>query len=179
MVLEKSQASVRALVNSVQTRGVIGVTDRLSREERSNLMGRVRQSGTAAELAVRRLAHRLGFRFRLGRRDLPGSPDIVFLRHQAVVFVHGCFWHQHKGCRRATTPHANRDFWVSKFEANVRRDAVALARLHELGWRTMVVWECEISNASSLEERLSSFLSGGSGTCGRGDGIGSRSADPV
>jgi DNA mismatch endonuclease (patch repair protein) len=136
------------------------VTDRLSREDRSKLMGRVRHSGTSAEVAVRRLAHGLGFRFRLGRRDLPGSPDIVFPRHRAVVFVHGCFWHHHKGCRRATIPLTNREFWVAKFDANTRRDADVLAKLHELGWRTLVVWECEVPDPVLLEQRLLRFLSG-------------------
>ena len=134
------------------------MADTLNREDRSDLMRRVRQSGTSPELVVRRWAHRMGFRFRLGRRDLPGSPDIVFPRYRAVIFVHGCFWHRHAGCRRSSTPRTNQQFWAAKFEANVRRDELAIARLEDLGWRSLVIWECEISDGTSLQKRLRQFL---------------------
>ena len=100
------------------------------------------------------MLHRLGYRFRLQRRDLPGSPDIVLPRHQTAVFVHGCFWHRHPGCRYTTTPKTRADFWARKFEQNVDRDHRKEQQLREMGWSVVVVWECELRNPSSLTERL-------------------------
>jgi DNA mismatch endonuclease (patch repair protein) len=124
---------------------------------RSRMMASVRQLHTKPELLVRRVIHALGFRFRLHRRDLPGSPDIVLLRLRKAVFVHGCFWHRH-GCRKTTTPASNVEFWKQKFEANQRRDRSALLALHRLGWHALVVWECETLRAELLERRLRRFL---------------------
>ena len=103
---------------------------------------------------VRRTAHRLGFRFRLYRKDLPGRPDIVFPRHRAVVFVHGCFWHRHRGCPYAYEPKSRVRFWAAKFRDNVARDRRNEAALHSLGWRVLVIWECETRNRQAVEERL-------------------------
>ncbi|MEO8381331.1 MAG: very short patch repair endonuclease [Acidobacteriota bacterium] len=106
-------------------------------------LANVRQHGTSAELSVRRYLHQLGHRYRVHNRDLPGSPDIANRSRKWVVFVHGCFWHRHAGCRRATTPTRNRQFWLEKFEANVGRDARVQRKLRRSGWRVIVVWECE------------------------------------
>jgi DNA mismatch endonuclease (patch repair protein) len=107
-------------------------------------MSGIRGRDTQPELLVRRYLHRLGLRFRL-QAKLPGKPDLVFPKHRAVVLVHGCFWHRHKGCRFATTPASNCDFWASKFDANVARDAVVAKALRRLGWRVFVVWSCSIT----------------------------------
>ena len=136
--------------------------DPLSAAERSALMGRVRSADTAPELAVRRLAHALGFRFRLQRRDLPGTPDLTFPRLRAVVFVHGCFWHRH-ACRRGRAEPATRPaFWRRKFAANIARDRRVVRALRRMGWRVLIVWECETSRArhAGLRSRLRRFLTG-------------------
>ena len=125
---------------------------------RSALMARVRQKDTKPEIVVRRLAHALGYRFRLHRRDLPGSPDLVFPRLRKVVFVHGCFWHRHPGCVKASTPKRNRAFWQAKFEANVQRDARAVRALRRNGWSIMTVWECQTREPERLVGRLRRFL---------------------
>ncbi|HEX7830733.1 MAG TPA: very short patch repair endonuclease [Thermoanaerobaculia bacterium] len=119
--------------------------------ETSARLGRVRQHGTSAEMAVRKLLHALGRRFRIHNRDLAGSPDIANRSRKWAVFVHGCFWHRHADCKRATTPSRNREFWLQKFEANVARDARVQATLREQGYRVMVVWECELENVSRLK----------------------------
>lgn len=121
---------------------------------RSRLMSHVRGKNTKPELAVRRLLHGLGYRYRLHRRDLPGSPDVVLSSKRAVVFVHGCFWHRHEGCRRTTDPKTRPEFWQAKFDRNVRRDADVQARLEASGWRVVVVWECETARPEILRERL-------------------------
>lgn len=118
--------------------------DVFSREKRSEVMSRVRSKDTRPELVVRRALHRRGLRFRLHRRDLPGQPDIVFPSRRVVVFIHGCFWHRHPGCRRTTMPASNTEFWKAKFDATVERDAEAMSALGTAGWITLVVWECEI-----------------------------------
>ncbi|MDP9440574.1 MAG: very short patch repair endonuclease [Actinomycetota bacterium] len=107
-------------------------------------MSRVRSKNTKPELAVRSALHALGYRFRLHRKDLPGKPDVVLPKHRAAVFVHGCFWHQHPGCAKATLPKNNAEFWREKLEGNVARDARNRERLRKLGWRPIVVWECEV-----------------------------------
>lgn len=122
------------------------MVDSLSVEARSRLMGRVRQRGTTPELAVRSALHRLGFRFTVHgplNRQLPGRPDIVLPRHRLVVFVHGCFWHRHAGCVKTTTPSTRAEFWQAKFSANTARDQRVAAALKALGWRVLVVWECD------------------------------------
>ncbi len=133
------------------------MADNLTRDERSKLMGRVRGKNTKPEMIVRQTAHSLGFRFRLYRKDLPGRPDLVFPRLRKVVFVHGCFWHQH-GCRRAALPQTNAAFWAKKLARNVERDTATLAALKEASWVTLVVWECETRNREELSNVLSTFL---------------------
>ena len=125
---------------------------------RSRNMAAIRGKDTAPELAVRRILHAMGLRFRLHRKDLPGRPDIVLPKHRTVVFVHGCFWHRHKGCRYTTTPKTRQEFWQSKFAANVERDGRNRTDLQQLGWRVIVVWECELRQPSDLKERLSGLF---------------------
>ncbi len=117
-------------------------------------MAAIRSQNTQPELKVRSLLHRLGYRYRLHRRDLPGSPDIVLPKHRTVIFVHGCFWHRHLGCRYTTTPKTRAEFWVRKFEQNVERDRWQQQMLREMGWSVMVIWECELRNLHSLKSRL-------------------------
>ncbi len=119
--------------------------DKLDPQQRSANMARIRGKDTAPEMKVRRVAHRMGLRYRLHRKDLPGRPDLVFPRHRLVVFVHGCFWHRHQDCPRASMPATRRDFWEAKFEATLARDARQIALLEAAGWRVLVLWECELS----------------------------------
>lgn len=132
----------------------------LAPDQRSRLMSRIRGKDTKPEVSVRRAVHALGFRFRLHRRDLPGSPDLVFPSRRKVIFVHGCYWHRHSGCRYAYTPKSNMAFWQSKFAANVTRDRLAISTLESLGWSVLVIWECEIQDAEALRVRLVEFLKG-------------------
>lgn len=118
------------------------VTDIVSPTKRSQMMSGIRGRDTCPELRVRRLLHGGGYRFRLHRRDLPGSPDLVLPRHRVVVFVHGCFWHFHEGCRLAKVPGSRPDFWRTKLLGNRARDAVAINALQADGWRVLVVWDC-------------------------------------
>lgn len=132
--------------------------DRISRGHRSWNMSRIRGRDTKPEVAVRSVLHRLGFRFRLHRRDLPGRPDIVLARHRAIVFVHGCFWHRHARCRFAYQPKTNSAFWSQKFKSNVVRDQRDRRRLRGLGWRVIVVWECQATDRATLGKRLVAAL---------------------
>lgn len=134
--------------------------DALSVEQRSELMSRVRSRDTRPELRVRRLTHRLGYRYRLHRRDLPGSPDLVFPGRRSVVFVHGCFWHRHPGCRNTRTPKSRVEFWTRKFADNVARDERNQAELSALGWRHLIIWECETADTAGLAQRIIEFLEG-------------------
>lgn len=127
-----------------------GSTDIYTPAKRSKVMSRVRSGDTKPELAVRSMLHRMGYRFRLHRKDLPGKPDIVLPRHQTAVFVHGCFWHQHPGCKKATLPKRNPGFWEAKLRRNVERDGEVRHRLEESGWRVVVIWECEVKDDPSL-----------------------------
>jgi len=131
--------------------------DRLSKERRSWNMSRIRGKNTTPEKRVRSLLHRLGFRFRLHGKKLPGKPDIVLAKHRTVIFVHGCFWHRHRGCRNCTTPTKNRAFWVKKLNGNAARDKIHQRALRKLGWRSFVVWECATERAEPLG-RLSTRL---------------------
>jgi DNA mismatch endonuclease (patch repair protein) len=133
------------------------MADTLNRDQRSRLMGRVAHFDTPPELAVRQILHRLGYRFRLHRKDLPGRPDIVLPKLRKVIFVHGCFWHRHD-CKKATTPKTNVDYWSNKFAENVRRDNKAVAELTRLGWASMIVWECQTRDIDVLTAALSVFL---------------------
>lgn len=118
--------------------------DIVDRATRSRMMSGIRGKNTRPELAVRSFLHRAGLRFRLHAK-LPGKPDLVFPKYRTVVFVHGCFWHRHEGCRYATTPANNPQFWRDKFTANVRRDTRVMQQLQELGWRVLVIWGCQLN----------------------------------
>ncbi|MDZ5454433.1 DNA mismatch endonuclease Vsr [Labrys sp. ZIDIC5] len=126
---------------------------------RSENMSRIRSKDTRPEMKVRKLIHALGYRFRLHQRDLPGTPDLTFPGRHAVIFVHGCFWHRHSGCVNCTSPKTRVEFWCDKFAKNVERDRKAVARLQDLGWRVMTIWECEISEEHVLRSRVTDFLS--------------------
>ena len=128
--------------------------------ERRALMARIGSKDTAPELVVRRLLHAMGYRYRLHRKHLPGTPDICFASRKKAIFVHGCFWHRHDGCRRATTPSARKSYWEEKFRRNVVRDRRNLTDLGDLGWDVLVVWECETADLPALASRLAGFLSG-------------------
>jgi DNA mismatch endonuclease, patch repair protein len=129
------------------------MTDRISRERRSRNMAAVRSSDTTPERLVRSILHRMGLRFRLHQRTLPGTPDIVLRRHSTVVFVHGCFWHGHD-CPRGRVPATSPEFWLPKLNRNRERDMENTRRLRALGWRVLTVWECELRDQDSLLKRL-------------------------
>src|ERR1700674_3472861 len=132
--------------------------DPLSPAKRSERMGRIRAKNTKPEMAVRRLVHAMGYRYRLHSPKLPGKPDLVFPARRKVVLVHGCFWHRH-GCKAGSrTPVANAAYWIPKLAKNRRRDAVSRARLSQAGWQVLVVWECQVRDARGLENRLRRFL---------------------
>lgn len=124
-------------------------------------MSRIRSKDTKPELKVRSVLHKLGYRFRLHKKDLPGRPDIVLPKYKTVIFVHGCFWHRHEGCRFAYNPKSRMDFWRKKFEENQRRDKKNSAQLKELGWKVAVIWECETQNSKKLNLTLIEILGEG------------------
>lgn len=126
------------------------MVDRLAPERRSWLMSRVKGKHTGPEMIVRRAAHALGLRFRLHRKDLPGRPDLVFPCHKVALFVHGCFWHRHPGCRLASMPKSRIEYWQAKFDANVARDSAAEQALGDAGWRVVTIWECEMRKEDDL-----------------------------
>lgn len=134
------------------------MVDTVSPEVRSRIMARVKSKGMKPEMAVRRLLHGLGYRYRLHRPDLPGKPDLAFPSRRKVVFVNGCFWHNHAGCPRVRIPATNREYWVAKLERNQARDERNLALLTEQGWAAMTVWECELRDMPAAAERLTEFL---------------------
>ncbi len=123
-------------------------------------MRAVRSTDTQPELAVRKIVHALGFRYRLHDKTLPGKPDLVFPSRHKVLFVHGCFWHRHKGCRYTTSPKTRTAFWDAKFQANVRRDRSSVRKLRRLGWGVMTVWQCQLKRPERLGEKLYEFLAG-------------------
>jgi DNA mismatch endonuclease (patch repair protein) len=128
--------------------------DKVSPEKRSWTMAQVKGRNTRPEKVVRSLLHHMGYRFRLQRTDLAGKPDIVLPKHQTAIFVHGCFWHRHPDCKRASTPVTNTAYWDRKFERNVTRDARNKKTLESDGWRVLVIWECELKNLAALQARL-------------------------
>lgn len=125
--------------------------------ERAQMMRAFKKRDTLPELTVRRIAHRLGYRFRLHRAGLPGTPDLVFPTHRKIIFVNGCFWHSH-GCRLTRLPPSNHEYWVQKLKRNKERDQHNLDRLDAEGWSCIVIWECETKNVTGLEKRLRAFL---------------------
>jgi DNA mismatch endonuclease, patch repair protein len=132
--------------------------DTVDEQKRSWIMSRIPGKNTKPETRVRSALHRLGYRFRIHRNDLPGRPDIVLPSKRTVILVHGCFWHRHSDCRLASNPKSNVQFWRDKFDRNVRRDQKNMERLRGLGWRTIVVWECETKNWNGLVLRVSRLM---------------------
>lgn len=124
----------------------------------SERMSRIRSKDTHPEIVVRRLLYGMGYRYRLNVKSLPGKPDIVFLGRRKIIFVHGCFWHQHHGCKVAHLPKSNIEFWRDKLERNRTRDEWVIAELQNQGWQTLVVWECELPDAKNLKKQLTHFL---------------------
>jgi DNA mismatch endonuclease (patch repair protein) len=133
-------------------------SDVFTPEQRSRVMARVKGKDTKPELKVRRLAHALGYRFRLQRKDLPGTPDLTFPGRRKVIFVHGCFWHGHDCARGARKPKQNADYWAAKIAGNRDRDAKAVGALEAEGWAVLTLWECEMKDADALAQRLKAFL---------------------
>ena len=131
--------------------------DRVTPEVRSRIMASVSTKDTCAEMGVRRIVHRLGYRYALHRKDLPGRPDLVFPSRRKIIFVHGCFWHGHR-CRAGRLPKSRQDYWKPKIEANRQRDRKQRRELTRNGWEVMVVWQCQLRRPASLSERLDAFL---------------------
>ncbi len=137
------------------------MSDVFSKEKRSWIMSRVKDRDTKPEILVRSIVHRMGYRFRLHRKDLPGNPDIVLPRHDKLIFVHGCFWHGHRRCKRSKRPSTHREFWDKKLDSNIARDKRYQRELRTKGWNILVVWECETRSQEILMRKLKSFLHGG------------------
>ena len=135
------------------------MTDNVSPAKRSENMRAVKSKNTSPEKRVRSVAHRLGLRFRLHRKDLPGSPDLLFPKRKVALFVHGCFWHRHKNCPRTTTPKTNSDYWNEKFRRNMERDEEARIKLEEDGWKVLIIWECETKTQEFIEDFLTKNFS--------------------
>ncbi|MBX5256889.1 MULTISPECIES: DNA mismatch endonuclease Vsr [unclassified Rhizobium] len=137
------------------------MVDTMTPAQRSERMSRIRSGNTKPEIALRRALHQLGFRFRVHGTRLPGKPDIVLAKYKTAIFVHGCFWHRHPGCKVATTPKSNTDFWANKFARNVERDERVVRQLEDDGWRVIIVWECDVdgpSKATSVAARIAMVL---------------------
>lgn len=134
--------------------------DKLTPERRSENMRRIKNKDTKPELVVRRTLHRLGYRYRLHRKDLPGKPDLAFASRRKAIFVHGCFWHQHPTCAEGRPPRSNGDYWGPKLARNVQRDQGAIAALEAMGWTVTTVWECELVDIDKVAGRLIAFLDG-------------------
>ena len=128
--------------------------DIITKEKRSWNMSRIRSKDTKPEKTVRSILHRMGYRFRLHRSDLPGRPDIVLPKYMVIIFVHGCFWHRHQDCRATTMPKSHVEFWRKKFLDTVERDKRNQNELKELGWNVIIVWECELANSGMLQQKL-------------------------
>lgn len=136
------------------------MADTLTPKKRSWNMSRIRSKDTKPEKIVRSLLHKNGYRFRLHNKNLPGRPDIILKKYGTVIFCHGCFWHQHPGCKRATIPKSNTKYWIPKLERNVSRFNNVQEKLLKLGWRIMIVWECETKDLEKLISKLDTALKG-------------------
>ena len=134
------------------------MADRISAERRSWNMSRIKAANTKPEIAVRSLLHQMGYRFRIHVRSLPGKPDIVLPKYKATIFVHGCFWHQHPGCKYAYTPKSRDAFWKEKLRRNIERHGHVNRLLEEMGWSVLIVWECEVRDVDALTNRFSIHL---------------------
>lgn len=128
--------------------------DKVTPEQRSRNMAAVKNKNTSPEIHVRKALHSMGYRFRLHRKDLPGCPDIVLPKYRLCIFVHGCFWHQHPNCKRATIPETRKESWQAKFQKNIQRDKIVTAELQSLGWKVCTIWECETKKTDSLAKAV-------------------------
>ena len=135
------------------------MTDSLNPFRRSENMRRIKAKDTKPEMVVRKLLHSMGYRYRLHAKDLPGKPDVVFRRLKRVVFVHGCFWHQHSECREGRLPGTRPEYWIPKLGRNVERDKIHVASLAQAGWQVLTLWECQLSDVNALKQTLRAFLS--------------------
>lgn len=134
------------------------MADRITAVQRSENMRRIKAAHTKPEMLVRRMVHAMGYRYRLHRKDLPGKPDLIFGPKRKAIFVHGCFWHQHSGCKAGRLPNSNAGYWHEKLRRNVERDAKVQADLKERGWDILTLWDCEINDGEALRNRLAQFL---------------------
>lgn len=132
--------------------------DVFSVEKRSRIMSSISGKNTEPEIAVRSLLHSLGYRFRIHRKDLPGNPDIVLPKYKKIIFIHGCFWHGHRDCKRSKLPNSNREFWEQKIRSNVQRDNKIISSLTENGWDVMILWTCQIRNSENVAHKLIEFI---------------------
>jgi DNA mismatch endonuclease (patch repair protein) len=132
--------------------------DTLTEDERSKLMSRIRAKDTKPEMLVRRIIFGLGYRYRLHRPDLPGRPDIVLSKSKKAIFINGCFWHLHAKCRNVRMPKSRKNYWLPKLKKNRERDKATKAKLHHLGWGTLILWECELKDLTFVENRIKEFL---------------------
>lgn len=135
------------------------MSDVFSKDDRSRIMSKISCKDTKPEILVRRILHKMGFRYRLHVNDLPGTPDIVLPRHKKIIFVHGCFWHGHEGCNRSKRPKTNVDFWNQKIDGNIERDEKTKEELEEMGWKVLVIWQCQTRDLESLEQIILKFMS--------------------
>lgn len=134
------------------------MVDKIAPQLRSKIMQSIRGKDTRPELAIRKMLHRLGYRFRIHKKGLPGTPDIYLAKHRTAVFVHGCFWHGHQGCRRAQMPTTNQEFWASKIERTIQRDADAVDSLESQGIRVLTIWQCELREPIAIERRIAAHF---------------------
>jgi DNA mismatch endonuclease, patch repair protein len=134
------------------------MTDSITTERRSDNMRKIRSKDTKPEVRVRKLLFRLGYRFRLHRKDLPGKPDIVFPGRKKVIFIHGCFWHQHRDCRAGRLPGSRQEYWIPKLKNNISRDQKHMVELQKLGWKVLVIWECQAAKIDRTEDMMLKFL---------------------
>lgn len=138
------------------------ITDKVTPKIRSRIMSHIRSESTAPEVVLRRLVYGMGYRYRLHRSDLPGNPDLVFQGLKKIIFVHGCFWHQHTECKDGHLPKTNLQYWIPKLERNIQRDKKVVEELTEIGWDVMVIWECQLADRERLAIKLKKFLSANS-----------------
>lgn len=132
--------------------------DVFSSDKRSRIMAQVKGKNTKPEILVRSIVHRMGYRFRLHNRTLPGNPDLTLTKHNKVIFVHGCFWHGHKGCMRSKRPSTNQEFWSEKLDKNIQRDKQNISKLKKVGWAPLVIWSCELKKEERLKKKIQRFL---------------------
>lgn len=133
--------------------------DNMTRSQRSRTMARIKSKNTVPEIFVRKIIFRLGFRYRIHQRRLPGNPDIAFASKKKVIFVHGCFWHSHKNCKKSTSPKSNTAYWIQKLKENTARDLYVKKQYKSMGWSLLVIWECQLDDPQRLETRINKFLS--------------------